>query len=166
MKASGKEQTYYALVLFPGVVVILILKIFYSIWLWMVQREPILMAKSHGGASLKPAGGMADAVIRIGSRGRCITRHQLCSRAGRMQPGSASDPGVLLPTWEHSCSAPGPPLLDLGRGSDCSVLRATQSLTHYHWDLGCPLSHGCRRWHCAHCVVPHVSVHVENMDLC
>lgn len=147
MKASGKEQTYYALVLFPGVVVILILKIFYSIWLWMVQREPILMAKSHGGASLKPAGGMADAVIRIGSRGRCITRHQLCSpgrqNAARLcqWPGRAAADlgGFLLSPWATApgsgegirllCAQSHPKLDPLPLGSGMSFIPWLQEVT-------------------------------------
>lgn len=36
MKASGKEQTNCALVLFHGVALVLILKIFYRVLLWMV----------------------------------------------------------------------------------------------------------------------------------
>lgn len=63
--------------------------------------------------------------------------------AGRTQQGSGSDPAVLLPTSEDSCSATWSLLLHLWRGSGCSVLWATlhcQDQTHYHWDLGCPFN--------------------------
>lgn len=95
---------------------------------------------------------------------RCITP------AGALLTWQAECSQSLEATWSfllsHWVTAAG----SVG-GSDCSVLWATQSftariqpITAELWDV--LLTHGCRRWLFAHCVVSHASVHVENIDLC
>lgn len=158
-KPLEKMRTYSTLFLFHGVALILILRSFYWVFYWMVQVEPIWMIKSSGSAWLKPAEGTADVVMHICNYTPCIIQARaplfLGQNSGRVWPCPSRSAGrwaamnLLGPAFAAAGSAEGTDLSELWAAPSCAA--GIKPIAKRSRDV--LLTHGWRRWRCAHCIV-------------